>query len=244
MFPKKAKDLITATIPDYLIQQRDGGGGKKLSYISGSTVTDILNKAFDYNWDWIVEKEWLEQSQPKFNIYSKAPESEKVMYNGKMGAWEEQPPVAHVRCLLTVRFTDANGNMHSITKTGYGSKVVIGGASEQDSIFKAAGTDALKKAASLLGIGLQLYRNEEEAYFFNELNYEDPWTDDMLAKFDAERTYIRSFMEKFDLDEESMIQVISEHDENLTDLGWIVPDNIVDLVNFLKAKEKEADSAE
>lgn len=244
MFNKKAKELITATIPDYLIQQRDGGGGKKLSYISGSTVTDILNKAFDYDWDWIVEKEWLEASQPKFNMYSKAPESEKVMVNGKMGAWEDQPPVAHVRCLLTVRFTDENGVLRSITKTGYGSKVVIGGASEQDSIFKAAGTDALKKAASLLGIGLQLYRNEEETYFFNELNYEDPWTDEMLKKYDAERTYVKNFMEKYQLDEESMVQVISEHDEYLTDLGYIMPDNIEALVEFLKAKDEEASAAE
>lgn len=244
MFSKKAKDLITATIPDYLIQQRDGGGGKKLSYISGSTVTDILNKAFDYDWDWVVEKEWLEQSQPKFNMYSKVPESQKVMVNGKMGAWEEQPPVAHVRCLLTVRFVDEHGNLRSITKTGYGSKVVIGGASEQDSIFKAAGTDALKKAASLLGIGLQLYRNEEETYFFNELNYEDPWTDEMLQKYDAERTYIKEFMEKYDLDEESIIQVLSELDEDLTDLGYIVPDNILEVIEFLKAKDEEASAAE
>lgn len=241
---KKAKDLITAQIPDYLIQQRDGGGGKKLSYISGSTVTDILNSAFNYDWDWDVEAQWIEESQPKFNKWSKVPEDQKVMHNGDKGAWEKQAPVAHVKCVLTVRFTDADGIQRSIRKTGFGSKVMMGGASEQESVFKAAGTDALKKAASLLGIGLQLYRNEEEAYFFNEINYEDPWTDAMLDKFDGERTYVRNFMKKFELDEDSMIQVLSEYDADFADLSWIVPDNIADVVAFLKAKEVEADSAE
>lgn len=240
---KKAKDLITATIPDYLIQQRDGGGGKKLSYISGSTVTDILNSAFDYDWDWIVQEQWMEKTEKKFNQYAKVPEAEKVMVNGKMGAWEEQPPVAHVKCLLTVRYKDVDGTMHSITKTGYGSKVVIGGASEQESVFKAAGTDALKKAASLLGIGLQLYRNEEEAYFFNELNYENPWTDEALSTYAKERAYITKFLEKYGLDEEAMVQVLSEYDENLTDLAFVIPDNIANVVAFLKEKEKEAAAA-
>lgn len=241
MFPIKAKNLITAIIPDYLIQERDGGGKTKLSYISGSTVTDILNTAFDYEWDWVVDKEWIQESSPKFvaesNWFKPRPEFT-VEFGGKKGEMQAQPPVAHVRGTLTVHYTTKEGERRSITKTGYGSKTIIGGASEQESIFKSAGTDALKKAASLLGIGLQLYRNEEEqAYFYNELNYEDPWTDEALAQYADEREYVKNFMAANKLDEEAMVAILQEYDPEFESLGYVLPDNIVDVVAFLKTKE-------
>lgn len=246
LFPEKAVQKITAIIPDYLIQQRDGGSGKQLSYISGSTVIDILNSAFDYLWDWTVDEQFIQESQKKFNKWSKVPDSEKVMYNGQKGAWEDQSPVAHVRGTLTVYIpqTHSNGEVTylAIKKTGFGSKVILGGASEQESVFKAAGTDALKKAASLLGIGAQLYRNEEETYFFyNELNYEDPWTDEELTKHQADRDYITNLMETYPLDEEQMISVIQQCGyDDCDSLNYIVPSNIEDIVKKIKQLVAEA----
>ena len=235
MLNKKAIDKITAVIPDYLIQQRDGGGGKKLSYISGSTVIDILNAAFGYNWSWDVEDQFIQESQPKFNQYSKVPDSEKVMYNGKKGAWEPQAPIAHVKGVLTVEYKDEDGKNVVIRKTGFGSKVIMGGASEQESIFKAASTDALKKAASLLGIGAQLYRNEEETYFFyNELNYEDPWTDEELANHEEERNYIQKIMSNYSLEEDAMVDLIKQAGIEIESLSDVVPQNITAIVPAIK----------
>lgn len=235
--PKAIKEKIISPIPANLIKQRDGGGGKMLSYISGSTVTDMLNAAFGYMWDWDVDKEWIQESSPFFNQYSKLPDDQKVIVNGKRGAWEDQAPVAHVKGRLIVTFMDETGKERTITKVGYGSKAVIGKQSEQDSIFKSAGTDALKKAASLLGIGLELYRDEDEQMYFNEMNYENPWTDEMQAKFKEERDYLSGIMTQFDIDTDGMSEYVSEFsDTTLTSLYDITPDNIVAFVDYIKSK--------
>lgn len=242
--PKEIKNRIIATIPEALIKERDGGGGKMLSYISGSTVTDMLNTAFGYMWNWEVIKEWIQESTPWFNQYSKAPENEKIMHNGKKGTWDNQAPVAHVRGRLTVMFVDENGIERVIVKEGFGSKSIIGKQSEQESIFKAAGTDALKKAASLLGIGLELYRGEDEQMYFDELNYEDPWTEELQEKYQAEREYLKSVMDQYDLDEESMAQYVADFsDETLFSLYDIVPENIEAFVAYLKERIATATAA-
>lgn len=242
--PKEIKEKIIAPIPSGIIKERDGGRGVMLSYISGSTVTDMLNVAFGYMWHWEVEKEWLQDSYKYFNQYSKVPDSQKVDYNGKRGAWEEQAPVAHVRGRLTVQFVDENGIERQITKVGYGSKSVIGKQSEQESVFKSAGTDALKKAASLLGIGLELYRDEEEQMYFNEINYDDPWTEEMQEKYQAEREFLKNVMETYSLDEEGMAQYVYEFSEgSLSSLYDIVPDNIESFVAYLNSKIEAANAA-
>ena len=244
MLPKRIKDKITREIPRSLIKERDGGKGVTLSYISGSTVIDMLNDAFDYEWDWIVEKEWQQESQPKFNEYSKVPDNEKVFHKGKKGSWEEQPPVIQVRGHLVARFIDDNGKERTITKTGIGSKVLVGGASEQESAFKAAGTDALKKAASLLGIGAQLYRDEDEAMYFYEINYEDPWTKECLEEHKEDREYIESVIEEYELDENGLLQVLSDYEDEISSFNDIVPDNIKNIVNFLKLQIEAIKSQE
>jgi hypothetical protein len=234
---KEAKGVIISPLPGALIKERDGGGGKKLSYISGSTVSDILNKAFGYMWNWEIVNMWVQESQPYFNQYSKVPEQEKTSYNGKRGAWEKQASVAHVHGRLTVRFITDEGKEQVIIKDGCGSKSIIGKQNEQESIFKAAGTDALKKAASLLGIGLELYRDEDEQQYFNEINYEDPWTEEMLTKFSKERDYLKNFMEQYKLDEDDMAQYVAEYSEgSLNSIYDIVPENIEAFAEFLKAK--------
>lgn len=242
--PKEIKEKIIAPIPSGIIKERDGGRGVSLSYISGSTVIDMLNATFGYMWDWQVEHEWLQESYKYFNSYSKVPENQKVDYNGKRGAWEDQAPVAHVRGRLTVSFVDDNGVERSITKVGYGSKSVIGKQSEQESVFKSAGTDALKKAASLLGIGLELYRDEEEQVYFNELNYEDPWTEEMQTKYQAEREFLKNVMETYSLDEDGMAQYVEEFSEGaLGSLYDIVPDNIESFVAYLQSKIEASNAA-
>ena len=184
---KKIKNKIIAPVPDDLIMQREGGGKTVLSYLSGSTITDMLNDTFGYMWTWKVKDQWIQESQPAVNKY----------INGKFerdsSKWtiEPQAPVAHVLGTLTVYLKDEDTNQtFEISKDGFGSKSIIGKQSEQESIFKAAGTDALKKAASLFGIGLELYRNDNEKAYFYEINYEDPWTDELIAEKQEQRDYL------------------------------------------------------
>lgn len=235
---KKIKELITSPIPDALILEREGGGGKKLSYISGSTVTDILNAAFGYTWSWETKKEWVQESIPYFNAYSKAPEKDKVTnpITGKKGAWENQGPVAHVLGTLTVWLKDENGNAFPVKKDGYGSKSILGKQNDQESIFKAAGTDALKKAASLFGIGLELYRNENEQYYFDELNYEDPWTEEVMAKHKTELEFLTSYRKDYDVSDEELSNLVYDVTGTTYD---IIPENIKEIVDYIKSALEE-----
>lgn len=231
-FPKKAKDVIVRPIPDQLIKQRPGGGGKSLSYLSGNTVVDLLNEAFGYLWSWEQTEQWVQKSEPKFNPkYDKEP--------------VPQGPVAHVKGRLTVHIPQEDGSILNITKTGYGSKAIMGTQMDQESIFKAAGTDALKKAASLFGIGLELYRDEDEQMFFDEINYEDPWTDEMLKKYEEERNYIKKFMEDHELTMEDMEYYFETFSEGaFSSIDYIVPDNIEAFVAFLEEQLRQLEAEE
>lgn len=168
---------ISAPLPDYVIQEREAGKGQMLSYISGATVIDILNTTFGHlGWSFEIIKEWKEDSIPFFNKWSK---DKSATHNGNQGAWEEQAPVAWVHGKLTVFLKKEDGTYHTVSKEAFGSKSIIGKQSEQEHIFKSAQTDALKKAASLLGIGAELYRGEEEQQYYNVISKPVVWTQEL-----------------------------------------------------------------
>lgn len=147
-----AKKTIEAPLNQSWIKQRQQGG-TTLSYIGGHTVIRLLNKAFNYQWSFEVISEEVKESLPKpaFDGWGKNRKA-KLDANGNQ-VMEPQPPVAKVLGRLTVPGIGI--------KEQWGSKVLIGGATEQESAFKSASTDALKKCASLLGIGLELYGEDE-----------------------------------------------------------------------------------
>ena len=222
-FPEKAKRVVTTPIPDSIIQTRPGGGNVVLSYISGTVVIDLLNEAFNYLWDWEVVREWVQPSEDKYNPkYDSAPKA--------------QAPVAHVLGKLTVYFPDEEGKIfHKICKTAYGSKIIVGGQMDQEHIFKSAGTDAMKKAASLFGIGLELARNEDEQGLFLSLNEDNPWTDEMLEKYRTERNYIKTYMKECNIEVDALNEIISDFSEGeYTEIENITPDNISEFVEYLK----------
>lgn len=134
------------------IEQRKVGG-TTLSYIGGHVVIRLLNKAFGYQWSFEIVNEQIVPSIPKLNKYAKAGQD----------PMEPQPPVVKILGRLTVPGLGV--------KEQYGSKVLIGGASEQESAFKSASTDALKKCASLFGIGLDLYGEAEGLE--NNISYDE-----------------------------------------------------------------------
>lgn len=124
-------DFLMQRTPKKEIKFRQGRGGMQYSYVEHGYVTERLNLVFGWNWDFlIVDKQILD---------------DEVM----------------VEASLTVR-TSAG---HTIIKTQFGGADIKRHASGAKSgkplsiadDYKAAASDALKKCASLLGIGLDLY---------------------------------------------------------------------------------------
>ena len=147
-----AKKVVTDKLKDAWIEQRKQGNAT-LSYIGGHIVIRLLNQAFNYQWSFEVIKEEIIPSLPKPMSEYKNGRRQPVLNPDGSQKMEPQPPVVKVLGRLTVPGLGI--------KEQYGSKVLIGGATEQESAFKSASTDALKKCASLFGIGLDLYGEAE-----------------------------------------------------------------------------------
>lgn len=237
MIPKHIKEQLTAKIPQELILQRQGGGKQMLSYISGATVTTMLNRAFDWDWDWETQEFWVQNSVEKFNQYAKTKDA---TYNGKEGAWEYQLPVCHCKGILTVRYIDENGNQKTIRKSGVGSKSINGGQTDQEHIYKAASTDALKKAASLLGIGLDLYYKEEEQAYFDYMEHQSLWSDEEKENHKDALNFVDNLLRENGLEEESLAPYVSEWSGNkIMQYYKIGPSEIESFVEYLKKEIEE-----
>jgi hypothetical protein len=119
--------------PRQEIKQRPGKGGKTFNYVEHGWVTERLNAVFQFAWDFEVLEEY------KYDDVSNGA--------GEVG----------VKARLTVTFP--NGRV--IGKTQFGQADIKrdrnGVALSIIDDYKAAASDALKKCASLLGIGLDVY---------------------------------------------------------------------------------------
>lgn len=181
---KEARVILNRFIPRYAISQKSQGANKpSLDYLCGSSaVVDLLNEAFDYQWDFEILDKWNENSISSVNK--------------KTGEEYAQPPTCNVLGKLIVTVFDEKLNTPvTISKTQFGSKVILGSANEQESTYKAAATDALKKCASLIGAGTQLWRStnrgaDEPKYYYSlfdlekyisELGGEEYFKEDTLA---------------------------------------------------------------
>ena len=213
------KKFLATEIPPSLIKKKPGQGD--LKYISGCVVIDILNSVFGMNWDWVIKDHWIQKSEPKFNPkYDKEP--------------KPQGPVAHVIGELVIRLQDENGKEVVIRKNAAGAKPIIGGQNEQKDVFKSASTDALKKAASLLGVGAQLYRDQDEQEYFEELNYEDPWTEEVLAAHQEEFDFLKELMAGDYTREDINAVLYSWSEQAFADISELPPDDLTNFVDYLK----------
>jgi len=130
------KAILSRPFPKELIRYREGQKKKQLAYVETAYYIDRLNEAFCYQWTWEI----LSETITEFEVFCK----------GK----------------LTVKIAG-----QTVIKETYGGKDII-----MVDIFdrqtrqvtgkkpfsiaddlKSASSDALKKACSLLGIGLHLY---------------------------------------------------------------------------------------
>ena len=124
-------DFLLQRTPKHEIKTRQGRGGLQFSYVEHGYVTERLNLVFGFNWD--------------FEVTDKQILDDEVI----------------VEARLTVRTPGGQ----TIVKTQFGGADIKRHASGPKSgrplsiadDYKAAASDALKKCASLLGIGLDLY---------------------------------------------------------------------------------------
>jgi hypothetical protein len=124
-------DFLLQRTPRHEIKTRQGRGGLQFSYVEHGYVTERLNLVFGFNWDFeVTDKQILEDE-------------------------------VIVEARLTVRTPGGQ----TIVKTQFGGAEIkrhASGAKNGRPLsiaddYKAAASDALKKCASLLGIGLDLY---------------------------------------------------------------------------------------
>lgn len=101
-----------------------------------STVQQILDYATDCvtTWNFSVEEQWREEVM-------KLPKG--------ASQWVFDGYVYHVRGTLHIEGLGS--------RTQYGSKIAIGGKDNQNSSYKSAASDCLKKCASLFGVGSSIY---------------------------------------------------------------------------------------
>ena len=122
---QQAREVITRRLPAEKIKQRPGSGGMTFDYVTPATVIDLLNEAFDYQWD--------------SRIFESKRDGDTVIVGMELKAWgEDGTPVV---------------------KQQYGSCEITRGLGVGEA-FKGATSDALKKAATLLGVCLELYQDD------------------------------------------------------------------------------------
>ena len=191
----KTKLDLSESIDPSLLKKRTMGK-QELTYVSQNTVVDLLNKAFNYMWSFVIDEQWMEPGVPEikkenkqYPFTEKNTDMSKVKIDAYGNRYIEIPvaPVAWTRGRLKVPFTQEDGTVVWIEKSACGAQAMIGNQAVQSTnAFKGSQSDCLKKCASLFGIALELYRDEtEEAYFqsIREDYLPDVWTEENQKKF-------------------------------------------------------------
>ncbi len=205
----KTKLDLSASIDPALLKTRTMGK-EELTYVSQNTVVDLLNKAFNYMWSFVIDEQWMEQGvpvvkkeNPKWPFTEKNTDMSQVQIDaeGKRYVVLEQGPVAWTRGRLRVPFTQDNGEVIWIEKSSCGAQAIIGNQAVQSTnAFKGSQSDCLKKCASLFGIALELYRDEVEEQHFQMLRddyYPDVWTDEVKEQNKKQYNNLVTILENY-----------------------------------------------
>lgn len=143
---EQVEQELDAKIPRSAVRERDGGGGRKLSYLEGHYVIDRLNKIFG-------PLGWSKEIAEIKEVVSKTPRGEFPAYL--------------VKVILSIHGKD---NYRNVVKEAYGYGADKSGQNAHELAMKEAVTDALKVAAKDLGmsLGLALYDKTQENVDDNE----------------------------------------------------------------------------
>jgi len=152
---KAQLEVLTAKTPEHAIKTRPGAKGRALKYVPHGYVTDTLNRAFGFDWDYKL--------MPYFgngNVYHL-----ETIQTGIHPKTKEPIIMRYVTVYgeLTIRVHNPKKMSEiiaTVTKPGPGSSVWYP-ENELGDAIKAAKSDGLKVAAHELGIALDLYWDDE-----------------------------------------------------------------------------------
>lgn len=200
---------LSENIPDQLLKTRKSGS-TELTYITQNTCIDRLNDIFGYAWSFEILDHWMEEGvtqikmeNPKYPFTAKNTDMDAVKINAEGKRYIELPqlPSAWVLVKLTVPMVTDDGQIIYVSKMATGSQAINGPQATQSiNGYKGAQSDALKKAASLFGIALELYRDateQEEFEAFKETLTPDVWTEEVIAENQEEYNYIMNIMKQY-----------------------------------------------
>lgn len=125
------KAVLTQTTPPEVVKHRKGPGGKMLSYVEHSWVTQQLNLAFNWAWSWEIREWRLIPAEDPTEVFV-------------LGCLTVHTPHGD---LVKTQFGSAK-----VKRSKRGKQPLSIGDD-----LKAASSDALKKCASLLGLALDVY---------------------------------------------------------------------------------------
>ena len=165
---------IWNSTPSRFKYQRSAKGGGSWTYIKGSYVRKVLDSVFGFNWSFEVETTLAE-------AFEVAKLTGAVVVKGTLigrvksdGEWVElrktQFGRADVKWEMTAATTETGTVIYETDKNGRRKPKRVRKIDEYTKSpvpldlgndFKAAATDALKKCASLLGIGADVYEADE-----------------------------------------------------------------------------------
>lgn len=206
----KTKLQLSEAIDPSLLKTRKSGG-TELTYITQNTCIDRLNEIFGYMWSFEIVDHWMEEGvtqikveNPKYPFTSKNTDMDAVKVNAEGKRYIELPqlPSAWVLVKLTVPMVDDNGNIVYITKMATGSQAINGPQATQSiNGYKGAQSDALKKAASLFGIALELYRDATEEEYFQSIRdgyMPDTWTEEAEKQYEKQLGVLHEMLEQYE----------------------------------------------
>ncbi len=148
--------ILSGRTPKHLIKHRPGKGGKVFSYVPHGYVTAKLNQAFGFDWNFEV------LPNGKGDYFSVMDEMATPNRNGGTSITNK---AIIVMGRLTVRIRNPKNMIEviaTISKDSTGEKEFVPGMS-WGGLIKSAESDAFKKAASRLGIALDLYWQDTDS---------------------------------------------------------------------------------
>ncbi|WP_192043676.1 hypothetical protein [Paenibacillus rhizovicinus] len=128
---KKIKETLKKCKDEWL--EKDPKGKPVLGHNTMRQIIDHAVEGVSY-WDFGIEREWREE------VYKHDKVSNSYQFDGY---------VYHVKGWLYIAGVGQ--------REQYGCKIAIGGKDNQNSAYKAAASDAFKKAASLFSVGEEIY---------------------------------------------------------------------------------------
>ena len=136
---QKQLAFLMAKTPAKYRREKPAKGGGKLTYVSGGYVTKVLNLMFGFDWSFTIQKH-------EFDL-----DIGHVVVHGRLDV-----PMGGVR-VVKEQFGRADIKFYKDRTLPDGRRMPLDIGND----LKAAGTDALKKCASLLGVAADVYNAHE-----------------------------------------------------------------------------------